>query len=151
MLKHFVTKDNVRLYFGQEAEARQYALEHGAVYGRQNEWRFYDPTMRNSTTSFRTITGQDLTGAIEDNIKPLLGAMGFVGASGYTLRSARLFWENDRLFFEVCGWPFSEALVNFSRDMLSEATLKRGRVEILDVAPSDLGGLSYDFEIGNVG
>ncbi len=131
---HQAVKGNTKIRFSQEEAAQQFITENpGYEYEQSREWWYFDSNASNRKVY---ISGPNLVVAIENNIVPILKCMGLYGPSGYTLKSARLYRKDDKVFFEVEGWTFSEALVGFGEEP--------------DKTPTDDNAVQLRLEINNV-
>ncbi len=143
MKKYYANMGNEFYSFNTSEKAKTYASENGLEYIERREWRYYVP--QKGYTSFE---GEDLISAVEGNMPKFLELMGLVGASGRILKSATLTRDKDnKIMLSVTGYPFSTGLVGFSEDMLNEANLKHGEMEIMDVTDDELEGDKYVFEL----
>lgn len=148
MKKYAAIKNNHRIIFNNKENAENYISEHSEYnYEEYNEWRYYDPHYRNSTTSYRDLRGESLIATIEHNFSELMRTVGLYGASGYTLKQVYIRQRGNIATLTIIGWCFSSALVGYEKSMLNDDNLKTINIDILDVEDGDVPNGFYEFEI----
>lgn len=149
MKKYAAVKDNSRILFNSKEMATNYISEHPQHnYEEYNEWRYYDPYYRNSTTSYGSLRGESLIETIELHFCELMQKVGLYGASGYTLKQVYIRQRKNIATLTIIGWYFSDALVGYEKSILNDDNLKTVSIDILDVEDGDIPNEGYyEFEI----
>lgn len=148
MQKYAAEKNNCRMVFDSKEQCENFISEHpDRNYEEYKEWRYYDPSYRNSQDSYRDLRGESLITAIEDNFNELMQNVGLYGASGYTLKQVYIRQHGNIATLTVIGWCFSPALVGYEKTMLNDDDLKTIEIDFLDAEEGDIPNEFYEFEI----
>jgi hypothetical protein len=148
MKKYASTKGNGTMLFKTREEAMAHANKTEGTFEEYNAYAFDNPNSLNRFSSEETIRGENIIDAIEENFLRITKVIKLYGVSGYTLERAYIeHLGNNQAKLTVCGWPFSEALVGFSPDMLSGDTLEEVSLILSGVPEEEIPNGKYDFEV----
>lgn len=148
MKQYAAVKNNYRMLFNTKEAAKNYTEEHPEYnYEEYNEWRYYDPYYRSSSTPYRSLRGESLITTIECHFCNLIRKAGLDGPSGYTLKQVYIHQHGNVSTLTIIGWCFSSALVGYKKSMLNNDNLKTANIDILDVEDGDIPNGFYEFEI----
>lgn len=136
---------NVKYEFTKRSDAESFCQTHSGYSVIDNQfWTYYDP---HKDSREGRLIGNSLTEAIENGFVDIVRAVKFDGASGYTLEKVTLKKHDNSATLDIYGWPFSNALVGFTKSMLSQESMQHKTIEINGLEDHDMMEDEYVFDI----
>lgn len=146
MKKYQSVKGNTVMSFKNQESALKHVKENpDYIYNECNEWKYYDSMLRNKTTSFVTISGENIIEAIELSFEKIAES---VGLGLYTLNSVILTDNYDgTATLSIKSWNTNSSKVGFEESLLSKENLQTTNLDITDIEDGDIPNGEIVFEL----